>query len=315
MKHLWIKIILLLLIIAAGSSILHFLPTSEPKEVGSVSPTGADLLPSSTVISTDQPIPTDTPVPALEIPSTSSPIEATNTPMGCWSEGGSIESYSIGSDLLPSDLEYRVYTPPCYQQDTGRYYPVLYMLHGQTYADDQWDRLGIDETSDALIEAGEMLPIIIVMPRDRIWTQPTENNYGEAIVSELVPHIDAQYRTINHRTYRAIGGLSRGANWAVHIGLTSWDLFGAIGAHSYPVFSTDAPKIPGWLDNIPVEELPRFFLDSGDNDPWIKYTLWFEQHLTDRDIPHEWYQYPGYHVESYWAAHIETYLRWYTQEW
>jgi enterochelin esterase-like enzyme len=43
--------------------------------------------------------------------------------------------------------------------------------------------------------------------------------------------------------------------------------------------------------------------------------VWFEQLLDQRDIPHEWHLFSGYHAEAYWRAHMDQYLRWYTQGW
>jgi enterochelin esterase-like enzyme len=136
------------------------------------------------------------------------------------------------------------------------------------------------------------------------------------LIYDLIPRIDTDYRTIPDRQYRAIGGISRGGNWAIHLGLSYWGFFGSIGAHSTPTFVTDGPKvIRAWLAEIPFDELPRLFLDAGENDTWLAYTLKFEQVLDEEGIPHEWYLFPGYHEEEYWAAHLEQYIRWYAATW
>ena len=214
-------------------------------------------------------------------------------------------------------MEYAVYLPPCYDEQAQRRYPVLYMIHGQSYNQDQWDRLNADETLNKLVGAGELSPFILVLPRDRSWAQPTEDFFGAVLADELIPYIDDHYRTLNERAYRAVGGLSRGAGWAVHLGLSRWELFGAIGGHSLPVFWSDTSHIRAWLDAIPPGEYPRIFLDIGEKDrPQIlNSAMWFENILTERDIPHEWYLFPGYHEEAYWQSHIERYIRWYAQEW
>lgn len=235
----------------------------------------------------------------------------------CLSAGGRIETGSLKSTLLRLPMEYRVYLPPCYDQDIERRYPVLYLIHGQNYNEDQWDRLGADESADRLIQAGETPPFIIVMPRDRNWDQPTVDRFGDVLVNELVPLIDDRYRTLPERSNRAIGGLSRGAGWAVHLGLSQWELFGAIGGHSLPVFWTDTPLIRSWLADIPLDSMPRVYLDIGDRDrPQILTSAaWFERLLTQLGIPHEWYLFTGYHEEAYWERHLEQYLRWYAQGW
>ena len=153
--------------------------------------------------------------------------------------------------LLPDPLVYRIYLPPCYDDESGRAYPVLYLVHGQSYNDSQWDRLGVPETADRLIREGETAPFIVVMPRDRVWLEPVRDNFGLAVEQSLVPWIDEHYRTIQERNSRAVGGLSRGGAWAVHIGLSHPELFGAVGVHSGFVFHSDVQELHQWLDNFP----------------------------------------------------------------
>jgi enterochelin esterase-like enzyme len=94
-------------------------------------------------------------------------------------------------------------------------------------------------------------------------------------------------------------------------------LFSALGAHSLPVFWEDTSRVHGWLQEIPTSDLPRILLDIGDRDrPEILASArWFEEMLTKKDIPHEWYLFPGYHEEKYWQAHLADYLRWYSAGW
>jgi enterochelin esterase-like enzyme len=177
--------------------------------------------------------------------------------------------------------------------------------------------LGVDEVLDRLVAEGEIEPFLIVMPRDREWSQPDVDPFGKAVVESLVPIIDRDYRTLPERSFRAVGGLSRGASWAIHLALKNWDLFGGVGGHSPPVFWSDVPYIKQWLAEIPEESMPRIWLDIGENDrPEIMESArWFENLLTQRNIPHEWFMFTGYHEEAYWQLHLEQYLRWYAQDW
>jgi len=207
--------------------------------------------------------------------------------------------------------------PPCYDEQSDRRFPVLFLFHGQGYTHKQWIRLGVPETCDALITSGELPPFLVVMPHDSIWKQPSEDGFGQALLEELIPWVEANYRTLPGREYRAIGGLSRGAAWAVHLGLSQWELFGAIGAHSLPVFLEDVSSIDGWIDQIPIESFPRLYMDIGDHDrpEVLESAIWFEELLTEKDIPHEWHLFSGEHDETYWHSHVEQYLRWYAAEW
>ena len=261
--------------------------------------------PTATLTPTDHPTPSPTSPPP-------SP-----TPLACWQQGGAIEKKSIPSIWVSKPLTFRIYLPPCYDALPEQRFPVVYLLHGQTFREDQWDRLGADEIANAGIAAGQLPAFIMVMPLDADdTTPPPENRFGEALIHELIPTIDREYRTLADRPFRAIGGISRGGNWAVHLGLRYWGFFSAIGAHSTPTFSSDGPRaIKEWLDQIPPQEIPRIFMDSGEDDIWLNYTLRFEALLDQENIPHEWHLFPGEHDEAYWAAHMEQYIYWYTQDW
>jgi enterochelin esterase-like enzyme len=155
------------------------------------------------------------------------------------------------------------------------------------------------------------------MPHDVSSAQPTETNFSKVIIEELIPAIDQTYRTKPERLYRAVGGMSRGGGWAVHFGLTYWEMFGAVGAHSPAIFYSDGLKMNALLDALPPGESPRIYIDIGERDrpEILEVATWFEQLLDQKDIPHEWHLFSGYHAESYWSAHLEQYLIWYTQGW
>lgn len=242
---------------------------------------------------------------------------STATPLACWAEGGELVQESMRTELMNLPFEFDVHLPPCYDQQPEREYPVLYLIHGQSFRQDQWQRLGATAIADELSAAGEIAAFIIVMPRDPNWRQPPETEFDEVFIQELIPYVDDNYRTLADRPYRAVGGLSRGAGWALHFGLSDWELFGAIGMHSLPVLWGDAYLIPTWLDAIPLEEMPRMYMDIGDHDRLeIKQSAEeFEAELTARGIPHEYYVYTGYHDEVYWGAHVEEYIRFYAAAW
>ncbi|HJS30297.1 MAG TPA: alpha/beta hydrolase-fold protein [Anaerolineales bacterium] len=268
-------------------------PDATPVRTGPVAPS-----PTSTEGATPSPAPS----PSPDAPS-------------CLASGGRIDSHELTNDLSLLSWEFRVYTPPCYQEEGGRRYPLLILIHGQTYTDDQWDRLGVDETADRLISRGEIPALIILMPRDRRWVDPPKDRFGEALIGHVLPWVDENYRTLPERHFRAIGGLSRGASWAVHLGLSHWELFGSIGAHSLPVFWSDTPKARRMLEAVPAGSMPKIYLDIGEGDYLIESAVWFESLLNELDIPHSWHLFAGKHEEAYWMRHIEEYLRWYTADW
>ncbi len=235
------------------------------------------------------------------------------TQLTCLTQPSRVESGKIES--TKSAQEYRIYLPPCYDEQTEKRYPVLYLLHGQTYNDDQWIRLGAVDALDKLILSGESQPFIIVLPDDRYWNLEAGPGFGERLVNALIPYIDETYRTIPDRNHRAIGGLSRGSGWALRLGLTRWDLFSIIGLHSLAVFQGDGSSIEKWIEEIPAVSRPTIFMDIGDNDQEIEMAVQVESILTKNNILHEWHLYSGAHTEEYWHAHVAEYIDWYAAQW
>ena len=243
-----------------------------------------------------------------------SPSTITHEP-DCTTLGGQVVATHIPSKNIHGDLNFHIYLPPCYDQNTTLRYPVLYLIHGQTYNDDQWVRLGVPQTMDKLISEG-VPPFIIVMPYDKYhYRQPATDPFDEAVVDELIPNIDGRYRTIPNRTSRAVGGLSRGGGWALHFALTHPELFGAFGGHSLAILDEDGAHLNRLLDAIPPDEMPHMYMDIGKSDGLRASAAKFETQLTERGIPHEWYVNPGFHDEKYWSSHVEEYLKWYASGW
>ncbi len=259
--------------------------------------------PTKTITSTA----TQTPIPSTE---TATP---TQTPLACLAQPGLVEENTLESTKPPQG--FLIYLPPCYALQIDKRYPVLYLLHGQTYTADQWIRLGAVEVANELILSGESMPFIIVFPDDRYWNQPSGAGFGERVTNDLVPYIDETYRTIPDPRFRAIGGMSRGAGWALQLGLTRPDLFSIIGLHSLAVFQRDASKVAGWIQDIPPASRPSIFIDIGEDDRELTSTQMIETIFTQFDLPHEWHLYSGDHTEEYWSAHVEEYIRWYVGQW
>lgn len=223
----------------------------------------------------------------------------------------------ISSQYQPDPLKMLIYLPTCYQQQPEHRYPALYLLHGQSFTPQQWLRLGITALADQWISSGEVTPFIIVMPQVDIWEGPSKYKFDLIMIEEVLPYIEGNYRASPVRSDRAIGGISRGASWALHLGVTEWQTFSAFGAHSLPVFFDDAPYIPYWLNELPSAEAPRIYIDYAQSDQSAirSSASWFLEELEIRNIPYTFSTGPGTHTEEYWGAHIEEYLRFYLAAW
>jgi enterochelin esterase-like enzyme len=146
-----------------------------------------------------------------------------------------------------------VYTPPGYDEHSTTRYPVLILQHGSGEDETGWTRQGRAQfILDNLIAAGKARPMIVVMDRgyarraattapiggSSAWLQNlqvTFTSFEDVVVLDLIPMIDATYRTIPDREHRAMAGLSMGGMQTLFIGLQHLDLFAYIGSFSGPI--------------------------------------------------------------------------------
>jgi len=135
-----------------------------------------------------------------------------------------------------------VYTPPGYDPDRSGRYPVLYLQHGRGENERGWSRQGrVSLIMDNLIADAKAKPMLIVMEHGygHISGESAHWDYGqdlavftEVMLNDLIPMIDATYRTIPDREHRALAGLSMGGGQALEIGLGHLDAFAYIGTFS-----------------------------------------------------------------------------------
>jgi enterochelin esterase-like enzyme len=256
-----------------------------------------------------------TPTPFPPRPSPTRPpiaealFAATPNRAPCTETQGTVTQISLPSDTLNYPIDARIYLPPCYAASDRRY-PVLYLIHGLNFTEDQWERLGAPAAADVLAASGEIAPLIIVMPRDR-----RDARLDRAFVNDLVPYIDANYRTLADREHRAIGGLSRGAGWALHIGLQFPAVFSRIGAHSPAVFNGDENRLLQCTRHLPPDQIPAIYIDTGEGDSLVRSAVWLDQVFTWFKVEHTFILQAGAHSEKYWSAHVSDYLRFYAADW
>jgi enterochelin esterase-like enzyme len=97
--------------------------------------------------------------------------------LGCLGQDGRVEEGVLETTKPPQ--QYLIYLPQCYDELSSKRYPVLYLLHGQTYTDDQWVRMGAATAADSLIHSGRAADFLIVFPDDRYWNLPPGDGFGD----------------------------------------------------------------------------------------------------------------------------------------
>jgi len=275
-------------------------PTSTPKPI--LKPlTSALILP--TIVSNAPKVAPPTAPPAQ-------PAAVNVGAANCKEGKGSTVTEYVASRVTYPSTRVQIYLPPCYNENNARRYPVIYLIHGAGQDETLWASLGAHSIANAQITSGQFPPFIMVMPAERGTAGTT---LGKAIVSEIVPYIDSRYRTIAARSHRAIGGISRGANWAIYTSLTYSGIFSKTGIHS--VGGITAYEFNNYLDRAPSNLIPSFYVDIGTSDGARGTAQAMDRILTQEKIPHEYHTAPGGHTLSYWVAHVGEYLRWYTANW
>jgi enterochelin esterase-like enzyme len=239
------------------------------------------------------------------------PAPPTPIPTPACSEDGYTEQDRVESPTLGWKIDFEVYLPPCYAEHTWAAYPVLYLipvLHGGM-AD--WKGAGSTEIANRMIHAGEIPPFIIVSPAN----YPSDS-HGDALMNDLFPHIEENYRTLNDRTHRAVGGASMGGAIAYRMAFRRPDLFSSVGIFGSGVVSGDEGNLNDWIAAMSPEQWPRVLLDCGDGDtPMLKNTREMARVLDEWEIPYTLNVEPGGHSYAYWGGHLEMYYKWYAEDW
>lgn len=126
-----------------------------------------------------------------------------------------------------------VYTPPGYSKDANKRYPVLYLQHGWGEDETAWSNQGhANLIMDNLIADGKIKPFIIVMTygmtNELKWGHLREfkvDTFQTVLTEELIPYIDAHFRTLANRENRAMAGLSMGGMETHAITLNKPEIF------------------------------------------------------------------------------------------
>jgi enterochelin esterase-like enzyme len=230
-----------------------------------------------------------------------------------------VVSITYPSAIAGPQRNARLYLPPCYGVD-GRAYPTLYLFHGSVQDDSHWDDLGVDEAAGALITAGEVPPLVIVMP-DGGWIAQNSSggpySFEGVILNELIPHVERTTCAWAAAEGRAIGGLSRGGYWALEIAFRHPEQFASAGGHSAALLDTAAgpdvnPQYTGLSRSL--GDL-RIYFDIGADDYLIANIRRLHEDMVAAGVPHTWVLNEGRHEDGYWSEHAADYLRWYAAAW
>jgi enterochelin esterase family protein len=234
---------------------------------------------------------------------------------------GEIRERWYQSGVTQGPRRFFIYTPPGYDQNQATRYPVLYLQHGGGEDERAWPIQGrVAQIMDNLIAAGTAKAMLIVMERGyavkpgeaEVPFGPGANanlspaemqartirrfaTFEEVLLKDVIPLVDATYRTMTAREHRAIAGFSMGGGQAFMIGLRNPSVFASIGGLSGTggVIADQATYYDGvFADAAKFNERTKLlFLGHGGAEPERMMTgfLGFHQRLTDLGIQHKYY--------------------------
>jgi predicted alpha/beta superfamily hydrolase len=238
------------------------------------------------------------------------------------------------SRFLPDDRDITVYVPPQYEEQPGRSFPVLYLHDGQNLFDPTTSFVPgrtwrVAETADEAIAAGEVEPLIIVgiaNTGDHRLAEYTPvpdwkmgggeaDKYGRLITEELMPFINANYRTSHRREHTGMGGSSLGGLVTLYLGLKYQGLFSRMAVLSPSVW-WNHKSILGYVNEARLDHRPRIWLDVGkaEGRRTVSDADLLERRLAangwrpEADLHYE--RVPGgTHDEASWAERVGPMLR------
>ena len=231
---------------------------------------------------------------------------------------GEVHHHFYRSAVASDDRDFYVYTPPGYDPAAKKTYPVLYLLHG--YSDDAsgWTAVGrANFILDNLIAQGKTKPMIVVMPLGygtmemiRVgWGHPEvrEQNltkFREALLTEVMPKVESEYRITKDRNSRAIAGLSMGGSESLLTGLNSLDKFAWVGAFSAGGLPEPFDKdFPGLAANA-NQKLHLLWIACGTEDRLITANRNLREWLKTKSIQHTDIETPGMHTWMVWRRNL-----------
>jgi enterochelin esterase-like enzyme len=224
--------------------------------------------------------------------------------------------------------ELTVYLPPGYDDRPDQQYPVLYLLHGNANDHNSWQRYGrANEILDNLLAEGAIEPFVVVMPlgyggaaingdgvgvggparRPGRGAQAGPDLYEQDLLRDVIPLVDAKYRTIADRRSRAIVGFSMGGGQAARIGLGNLDTFSRVGVMSAGMGGgLDAEPLKSLAADVAAanEQIALLWIGCGRDDFAFAGATELSKALDELKIEHTFHQSDGGHHWRVWRRYL-----------
>ena len=209
-----------------------------------------------------------------------------------------------------------VYTPPTYDQNPEKRYPVLYLQHGGGENETGWIWQGkIANIADNLLAQGKMQEMIIVMNSGYAFPEdgyhPSLTGFTRTLPQESVSFIDSHYRTVADKGHRAMAGLSMGGMQTQRIVFEHPELFAWAGIFSGGLVIQDEEKDYSEVllqPRVFAERFRLLFVACGTQESFYDTTKQNVETVLENNVPVEFYEAYGYHDWTFWRHCAREFL-------
>jgi enterochelin esterase family protein len=145
---------------------------------------------------------------------------------------GTVSYRYYESKTLGTTRQLLVYTPPGFNPNAAKKYPVLYLIHGGSDTEETWTKVGRAHLiADNLIAQGKAVPMIIVMPYGNVRPAPMPD-FTKDVINDIIPFVESNYPVLTDSNHRAVAGFSVGGGQTLNIGLTNTDKFAYVCSYA-----------------------------------------------------------------------------------
>ena len=234
---------------------------------------------------------------------------------------GDVRLHEYDSSALGVHRRIHVYTPPGYDKNRSTKYPVLYLFHGSGDNDATWISVGRAHLIfDNLLAAGKIRPMVVVMTDGHAAFAESRGGMGtngqarameafrEDLFRDVMPMVEANYRTKTDREHRAIIGLSMGGGQSLNIGLNNLDKFAWVGGMSSALRNPETTVAAALADPAATnKKLKLLWFACGKDDGLVTSARQFSEILDKKNIKHEFRETAGNHSWPVWRRHLEEF--------
>lgn len=246
---------------------------------------------------------------------------------------GDIRSKPYFSKYTNSWRTLNIYTPPGYDAETDKKYPVLYIQHGGGEDERGWAQQGrTNIILDNLIAENKARPMLVVMANGNVpnqggarggYSREGMNGFREELINNIVPFIEKNYRVLTDAKNRALSGLSMGGGQAFYVGLQNTDTFASIGIFSTGLFGgisgsatgsrgggfNAEEQIPGLLTKAKSfnDKIELLYISVGEQDPRLQATRTAVETFKENGLEVEFTSFPGAHEWQVWRKSLHDF--------